>query len=265
MYKTIRILRIIIAFVAMLVPTWALIAGYESVFVRMQIFTALLSGVGLVLLFWAIVTLVYGRIYCSTVCPLGTLMDCVGVAYRLVGRKRKNFRYCRPASNARMIFLVISLLTLIVGGGIIPTLFDPGSAYSCMVEEFVARPLGRAWDAVAFSLSTLAAAIATAVGILAVAPKHGRLICNTVCPVGTILGIGARRSYFQMEIDPDRCINCGECERVCKAQCIKLTDKIIDTSRCVVCFDCTAVCPNSSINYKSGKHRLQTPLMEPSK
>ena len=61
MYKSVRIIRIIISLLCMGVPTWALVAGYDSVFVRMQILTALLSGVAFVLIFWAVVTLVYGR------------------------------------------------------------------------------------------------------------------------------------------------------------------------------------------------------------
>ncbi len=85
MYKSIRYVRVVISLIAMAVPTWALLAGYESVFVRMQILTALLTGVAVCLIFWALVTLVYGRIYCSTVCPLGTLMDCVAAGGRLVG------------------------------------------------------------------------------------------------------------------------------------------------------------------------------------
>ena len=53
MYRTFRILRIIISLLAMAVPTWALIAGYQSVFVRMQILTALISGAAVCLIFWA--------------------------------------------------------------------------------------------------------------------------------------------------------------------------------------------------------------------
>ncbi len=54
MYRLIRIVRIVISLIAMGVPTWALIAGYESVFVRMQILTALMTGVSVTLLFWAL-------------------------------------------------------------------------------------------------------------------------------------------------------------------------------------------------------------------
>lgn len=229
MYKSIRYVRVVISLIAMAVPTWALLAGYESVFVHMQILTALLTGAAVCLIFWALVTLVYGRIYCSTMCPLGTLMDCVAAGGRLISRRRSAYRYCAPSTRTRLVFLIIALLTFVSGSAFLPTVLDPYSAYARMVEELVARPLGLGGSAVAFTVSALSVAVLTAIGVVLVSWRHGRLICNSVCPVGTVLGVGSRRSYFHIEIDPDRCINCGECERVCKAQCIKLPEKTVDT------------------------------------
>lgn len=246
----------------MAVPTWALVAGYESVFVRMQILTALLSGVAMVLAFWAVVTLLYGRIYCSTVCPMGTLMDCVAAGSRALRRRKASYRYTGPSRRTRVLFLVATFAALLSGIGLLPTLFDPYSAYARIVEELIARPLGLYEPQARFAATTLAIAAVTALLVVAVVWKNGRLLCNTLCPVGTVLGYGGSRSYFHIEIDPDKCINCGECERVCKAQCIKLPEKLVDGSRCVVCFDCTAVCPNSAISYKSGRFRLGMPLMQ---
>lgn len=262
MYKSVRIIRIIISLLCMGVPTWALIAGYDSVFVRMQILTALLSGVAFVLIFWAVVTLVYGRIYCSTVCPMGAFMDCVGAASRLARRTGKNYSYLSPSTRTRSIFLLITLITLLSGMSLVSTLLDPYSAYARMVEELVMRPLGLLSTPLRFALASVSIAAATAAIVIGVSWKHGRFLCNTACPIGTILGYGARRSYFHIEIDPDKCINCGECERVCKSSCIKLADKTVDTSRCVVCFNCTAVCPNASIQYKSGRYRLGMPMLQ---
>ena len=262
MYKSIRYVRIIISLIAMAVPTWALLAGYESVFVRMQILTALISGVAVCLVFWAVVTLVYGRIYCSTVCPLGTLVDCVSAAGRIVRRDRRTYRYCAPSSRTRIVFLLVMLVSLVSGSVLLPTILDPYSAYARMVRELIGRPLGISFDAAAYTMTSLAIAVITAIGVVLVSWRRGRLLCNTVCPVGTVLGVGAKRSYFHIEIDPDRCINCGECERVCKAQCIKLPEKTVDTSRCVVCFDCTTVCPNQAINYKSGRYHLDMPMLQ---
>lgn len=245
----------------MAVPAWALTAGYESVFVRMQILTALLSGVAVTLVFWAVVTLIYGRIYCSTVCPLGTLMDCVSAGSRLVRRARADYHYRSPSRKTRVTFLLLTFLTLLSGTTLIPTLLDPYSAYARMVNELIARPLGLIATPARFAVASISAAAFTALVVVAVAWRHGRLLCNTVCPVGTVLGYGSRRSYFHIEINPDLCINCGECDRVCKAQCIKLPEKIVDTSRCVVCFDCATVCPNNAISYKSGRFRLGTPML----
>ena len=246
----------------MAVPTWALIAGYESVFARMQIFVSITSGAGVILLFWVLVTFIYGRIYCSTMCPLGTMMDCVGAASRLIRKQSKQFRYAPPASRMRWMFLALTIVFMLSSSALISTLMDPYSAYSRIIEEFIARPLGRSFDSIRFGLSSLIVAIVTAVGVVWAAWKNGRVICNTVCPVGTLLGACAKRSVFHIEIDPDRCTGCGECERVCKARCIKLTDRLVDNSRCVTCFDCTAVCPHDAINYKAGRHQLGIPMLQ---
>lgn len=262
MYKPIRIARIVISLICMAVPTWALLAGYDSVFMRMQIFTALMSGASVCLLFWLVVTLVYGRIYCSTACPMGTLMDAVSAAGRTVCRRKRSYSYVPRSQRTQVVFVILTLATFIIGGAFFPTLLDPYSAYARIVEELLARPLGLKPVAVSFTASSLAVAAVTMLAVGIAAWKSGRVGCNSVCPVGTILGYVGSRSYFHIEIDPDKCINCGECERVCKAQCIKIPDKIVDNSRCVVCFDCTSVCPNDAIMYKTGRFRLDMPMMQ---
>ncbi len=262
MYATIRIIRIIVALLAMAVPTWALICGYDSVFVRMQILTALISGAAVCLIFWAAVTIIYGRIYCSLVCPLGTAMDCTAAIMR-VGGRRKNFFFRPDMGRTRIVFVIIAFALMLTGSATIPALLDPYSAYARMVTQLIVVPLGLQPDSVIFSLSATGIAAATAIVIAVCSWRRGRIICNSVCPVGTLLGAASRHAVFHIDINTDRCINCGECERVCKAECIDLDTKSVDLSRCVVCFDCTAVCPNNAIIYRTGRHRVRTPLMQP--
>ena len=262
MYRAIRTCRIIIALTAMTVPTWALIAGYESVFVRMQILAALLSGAAVCLVFWALVTLVYGRIYCSTVCPLGTAMDCASALSRTIRRKKRDYRYRSPLTKTRIFFVGVAFALMLTGSAAIPALLDPYSAYARVIQQFVGVPLG---DSALFSLSATGIAAATVLIVAAASWKHGRIICNSICPVGTLLGVAARHAVLRIDINTELCINCGECQRVCKSECISLTDHTVDTSRCVVCFDCTAVCPNAAINYRLGRHRPRTPLPQPGK
>lgn len=262
MYRVVRSCRIIIALTAMSVPAWALLAGYDSVFVRMQILVALLSGAAVCLVFWALVTLVYGRIYCSTVCPMGTAMDCAAAASRLARRRKRAYRFRRPLTKTRIIFLAIAFALILTGSAAMPALLDPYSAYARVVQQFVGVPLGKG---ALFSLSSAAIAAATVLLVAAASWRHGRIICNSICPVGTLLGYAARHSMLRIDINTELCINCGECERVCKSECINLLDHTVDTSRCVVCFDCTAVCPNAAITYRAGRHRPRTPLPQPGK
>ena len=80
--------------------------------------------------------------------------------------------------------------------------------------------------------------------------KHGRLYCNTVCPVGTLLGLFAKFSLFKISVDENNCISCGECELVCKANCIDSENKFVDFSRCINCFNCFDSCPTNGLVYK---------------
>lgn len=264
MYKTLRYVRIAISLIAMILPAVALLFGYESVFARMRLLISLISGVTLVLIFWLVATLFYGRIYCSTVCPLGAMMDCVSTVGRITERRKyRNYKYTSAANGVQNLFLIVFIVSLLSSTAILPTIFDPFSAYARIIREFVCRIPVFNYNAAAFTASAMSIALVTISGIVMFAWRRGRLLCNTICPIGAIFAIISRHAYFHMEIDPDRCINCGECEKACKAQCIKLPEKTIDTGRCVVCFDCASVCPNQALTYKSGRYKLDMPLMQP--
>lgn len=194
---------------------------------------------------WIALTLCLGRIYCSTLCPLGALMD-------LVGRARPNtrvFRYKKPLDRLRIgffiLFLLLSVATTID--------FGPYNLYFNIVRTYITPTT---------ILSTI---LATAVVILivAVAYRRGRLLCNTLCPVGAALGYMARRAALHFDIDTDRCTQCRRCADVCKAECINLDDHVVDMTRCVVCFNCLPECPDEAISYTVSRHRLSTPLMQP--
>lgn len=85
------------------------------------------------------------------------------------------------------------------------------------------------------------------IGILAW--KHGRTWCNTICPVGTVLGLLSRFSLFKVRIDKNKCNGCGLCATKCKAACIDSKKHTIDYSRCVDCFDCLESCSKHALVY----------------
>ena len=63
---------------------------------KVQLGPALLGCAGVPLVVWLVVTLVFGRVYCSAACPLGILQDVLGRLAHPRGRRRFAFRPDRP-------------------------------------------------------------------------------------------------------------------------------------------------------------------------
>ena len=83
--------------------------------------------------------------------------------------------------------------------------------------------------------------------ILWLSLSRARLYCNSVCPVGTLLGLVSRLSVFKIQFDKSTCNKCGKCSVACKSFCIDIKQQKVDFSRCVSCFNCVQVCPSASI------------------
>lgn len=98
-----------------------------------------------------------------------------------------------------------------------------------------------------------AVAVGTVIVLFILAWRGGRTYCNTICPVGTVLGFLSRYSYFKPVIDTSKCNGCGLCARNCKSSCINPKAHEIDYSRCVACMDCLGKCRQGAINMYRGR------------
>lgn len=232
---------------------------------KIQFLPALLSlNVGVMVGLVAL-TLLFGRIYCSVICPLGIMQD--GFAW--LGKKAKKNRYrYSPAKNIlRYVMLALMIIAIVFGIGSFVALLAPYSAYSRIVQSLLApvwawgNNLLAQWaeshESYAFytvdvwmrGLSTLIVGSATLVILAVLAWRNGRTYCNTICPVGTVLGFLSRYSMFKPVIDTSKCNGCGLCARNCKAACIDSKNHSIDYSRCVDCMDCIEKCHQGAISY----------------
>lgn len=187
-----------------------------------------------------LLTFVFGRVYCSTICPMGVYQDIVAWISRKVRGRKAVYRYNKGLKYLRYGIWVLFVIALVAGVHAFVSILAPYSAYGRMVRTFFG---GNA------QLPILIIAVSTFVVITVMAWIGGRTYCNTVCPVGTTLSFVSRFSLFRPTIDKNKCVRCHACERKCKAHCIDVENGTVDYSRCVDCFDCMESCRPGGLKY----------------
>ena len=237
---------------------------------KIQLLPAVLAMNFIVVAALVLLTLLFGRIYCSVICPLGVMQDIFGAA----GKKAKKNRYSySPAlSWLRWLMLAVFTCAMIAGGSLLihkaALLLAPYSTFGRIVSTLFAPLWQLANNALAYlaeradsyafyevdvwvkSVSAIALSLFSLLLIGFLAWRNGRTWCNTVCPVGTLLGVLSRRSFLRIVIDTGKCNGCGLCARNCKAACIDSKEHKIDYSRCVACMDCLEKCSKQAIYYE---------------
>lgn len=238
----------------------------------MPAFVALVTGataLGLGCLAVLLLTLAFGRVYCSTLCPLGLLQDAVARVARWLPWRHRPLPY-RPAVNW-LRYGVLTVAILVILGGVPVITYAHGDPYSNFgrIVSGLIRPLLAALNnllvipAGALRLHALyrvevpwpgpgilVPATVMLLLVAGLAAWRERIYCNTLCPVGIGLGLVARRAAFRLTIDREACTKCASCLRACKAQCLDLRAGVIDASRCVVCFNCLSACPEQGLGFE---------------
>ena len=235
---------------------------------RVQFLPALMAGNVIIVAALVALTLIFGRVYCSVICPMGVMQDVISwLSGRRKGKKFR-FTYSCELRVLRLSVLGLFIVAIVAGIGSFVALLAPYSSYGRIVSNLF-EPLylwcnnllaliAEHYDSYAFysvdvwmrGISTFAVAALTFVVIGWLAWRNGRTYCNTVCPVGTVLGYLSKFALFRLTINTDKCVSCGVCSRKCKASCIDGKHHAIDYSRCVTCFDCIGACTHDAISYR---------------
>ena len=264
-----RKIRIILATVMMTLITLLLLDFTGTVHhwmgwvAKIQFLPAVLALNVVVVAALVLLTLVFGRIYCSVICPLGIMQDLLSS----MNRKKNHFSYSPEKRWLRYGVLAVFLAALAAGVGAIVALLAPYSAYGRIVTGLL-QPLyiwgnnglaaiAEHYESYAFysrdvwlrGAPTLIVAVFTLVLLAVLAWHGGRTYCNTICPVGTVLSWLARFSWFKVYIDTDKCRNCSLCSKNCKASCIDYRNHRVDYSRCVTCGNCLEKCEFGALRY----------------
>ena len=222
-----------------------------------------LSALGVLLSSWVLpvaflwslalvgLTLLFGRVFCGWLCPVGTLHHLVSWITRRL-RKGKPERVNRWRPHYRIKYaLLVALLVVAAAGSQQAGLLDPlslglRSLASALVpassslgeaEGFRPRLYQGAWLIGGIFLALLAANRWIA-----------RWWCRALCPLGALLGWIARAAIYRIHVDPETCTHCLECAADCQG-----ADEPIGkhrVSECHVCLNCIASCPEGAIRYE---------------
>ena len=270
MLKKIRVILSILIFTLItffFVDFAGLLPNRFHVLAHIQFVPALLGGSFAILAILIILTLLFGRIYCSSICPMGVFQDIVAWISKRTAKKKKKYTYSKAKNVLRWSVLVVTAVAFFLGFTVVLGLVDPYAAYGRMATHLF-KPvyqLGNNLLAAIFtyfgnytfyrvkiymlSISSFIIALTTFVGIGFFAWKYGRTYCNTICPVGTILGFISKYSRFKVRMNEEKCNSCGLCAMSCKASCIDSKERKIDYSRCVDCFNCLQACNRNAMTF----------------
>lgn len=225
------------------------------------ILSALSSTIGTTLV-WLVMTMLFGRIYCSSVCPVGTIADGACWLRKKIGIKPVAYSY-KPSKRLSVHILLVYIICLLIGFLTVPFIIEPWRIMQNATSIVRPSNIDDSWVHLGKGVATGASiGLASLVAIFIYSLYKGRDYCTQICPYGTALGLVHEHTLFHIEIDPLKCTSCGQCEDNCKASCIKVSTRLVDNSRCVRCFDCLAVCPNDAIRFQINRNRPVNPLFQ---
>ena len=175
-----------------------------------------------------LITLLFGRFYCSTICPFGILQEFAALLFKKKGVPQKNL-------PVKYYIAAITFGGLIGGSALLIRYLDPytmfGSAVSLSIVGII------------FTLA-----------VLALVFFKNRYFCTNICPVGAVLGLLSKISLNKIYIDKDKCVSCGLCAKSCPSGCITKSEQeekgfAVDNETCVKCLKCLGECRKGAIKY----------------
>lgn len=185
------------------------------------------------------VSLVFGKSFCSWICPVGLLSEAVADFSEKIQKKL----FKRILKMPRFLDIPLRSLKYLI------LFFFVYSIFFVMTEQALKMFLDSPYNLIAdikmwyffaeispFSLNVIFA-------LLLLSMLFRNFWCRYLCPYGALLGVASLISPNKIHRDEEKCIDCGLCNKACPSN-IKIDEaKTVISDECSTCLSCVDVCP----------------------
>lgn len=182
----------------------------------------------------------FGRLVCGFLCPFGFLQD---LLFRIpFPKKLRTFRgdgYLRYIKYAMLLFMVIVLPFSFKFTPFFCKYVCPSGTLSGMMLSAADSRLRELWGWI-FTWKTLVLVAVVVASIIICRP-----FCKYICPLGAFYAVFNRASAVRIDIDREKCVNCGACANVCDMAVNPVLTP--DHAECIRCGKCVSSCPHGAL------------------
>jgi MauM/NapG family ferredoxin protein len=220
-----------------------------------------------------VATVLFGRVFCGWVCPLGAVHQLSSFAFKktkFLKPPREDKASLAPKYYILLLVLIGALFGLDLAGYLDPLSFLT-RAFALAVLPSLAHALGSLTGALyGLGLVGIARAISQTLenwtihttfiqgfsiglvflGAIALNMKKERFWCRYLCPTGALLGLLSRWNLLKLAIDDEKCVKCGLCTQHCETQASPYPLDKWKSGECIYCEHCASICPTAAIGFR---------------
>ena len=185
------------------------------------------------------VSLVFGKSFCSWMCPIGFISELIGDFRDMISKKLFKKRIILP----KFIDIPLRSLKYLLLAFFVYAIFFAMTASS--LKYFLDSPYNLMADVKMFyffaDISRFALIVIAVLFGLSIVFRN--FWCRYLCPYGALLGVISLAGPNKIKRDPVSCIDCGLCTKACPSN-IKVDKKLtVISDECSTCLSCVDACP----------------------